>query len=289
MTVAHAEQSLTPMRRAVRRLRRNRLAIAGLVMIVLLALAALIIPFFWPHDYRTQDLSYQRQPPTLEHPLGTDFLGRDLFVRVLHGVRISLAVGIAASIISLGIGAVYGAVAGYYGGRVDEAMMRLVDILYSIPLILIVIVLMVVLEPGLANVFLALGAVYWLGMARIVRGEVLRLKEMEYVLAARAAGASAWRLILRHLLPNASGQIIVTLTFNIPEAIFTESFLSFIGLGVQAPRASLGTLASDGLQYLHTHPWILLWPALGISLLMLGFNFLGDGLRDALDPKAGNS
>ena len=278
-------RSESPGRQAWRRLRRNRLAVAGGAIIALMAVAAAVGPFVWPYDYKTQNFAEQRQPPSWRHPFGTDFHGRDLFVRVLHGVRISLAVGLAASLISLAVGAPYGAVAGYVGGRVDEAMMRVVDALYAVPLILFVILLMVILERGLGNIFIALGLVYWLGMARIVRGETLRLKETDYVLAARGLGASPARILARHLLPNAMGPIIVTLTFNIPEAIFTESFLSFIGLGVQAPRASLGTLASDGVIHLGSAPWILLWPALGISLLMLGFNFLGDGLRDALDPK----
>ncbi len=274
----------SPTRRALRQLRRNHLAMAGLVIVAVMGVLAVVGPWVWPYDYVTQNFAIQRQAPSWSHPFGTDLFGRDLFVRVLHGIRISLAVGVVASLISLGIGALYGAIAGYSGGRIDALMMRIVDILYSVPLILVVILLMVVFRPGLMNVFIALGAVYWLGMARMVRGEVLRLREVEYVTAARASGASARCIIFRHLLPNAAGPIIVTLTFNIPEAIFTESFLSFIGLGVQAPKASLGTLASDGLLYLNTQPWILLWPSLGISLLMLCFNFLGDGLRDAIDP-----
>jgi oligopeptide transport system permease protein len=276
----------SPARRAVRRLARNRLAVVGAVIIVLMSIAAAGGPLVSTHDYKSQDYLLQRESPSLAHPFGTDFLGRDLLVRVLYGIRISLAVGIAASFISLTVGIAYGAVAGYAGGRTDEIMMRIVDALYGVPLILFVILLMVVLKPGLGNIFIALGLVYWLGMARIVRGEILRLKEQDYVQAARALGASPARILFRHLLPNATGPIIVTLTFNIPEAIFTESFLSFIGLGVQAPLASLGSLASDGVKTLSSAPWILLFPAAGISLLMLGFNFLGDGLRDALDPHA---
>ncbi len=283
---APSANAQSPARRAVRRLVRNRLAVAGAAIVLLMFVTAAAGPFVSTHDYMTQDYYKQRESPSLTHPFGTDFLGRDLLVRVLYGIRISLAVGIAASLISLTVGVTYGAVAGYAGGRTDEIMMRIVDALYGVPLILFVILLMVVLEPGLGNIFIALGLVYWLGMARIVRGEILRLKEQDYVQAARALGASPARILFRHLLPNATGPIVVTLTFNIPEAIFTESFLSFIGLGVQAPLASLGSLASDGVKHLSSAPWILLFPAVGISLLMLGFNFLGDGLRDALDPRA---
>jgi oligopeptide transport system permease protein len=185
----------------------------------------------------------------------------------------------------LGIGVLYGGISGYFGGRIDSVMMRIVDILYGIPLLLYVILLMVVLKPGLTNVFLALGLVYWLRMARIVRAQVLGLKELEYVLAARVLGASRRRLIFGHLLPNSLGPIIITLTLSIPEAIFTEAFLSFIGLGVSAPMASWGVLASEGVVTLRSYPFQLLSPAIAISLTMLGFNFLGDGLRDALDPR----
>ncbi|OPZ20600.1 MAG: Oligopeptide transport system permease protein OppC [candidate division BRC1 bacterium ADurb.BinA364] len=281
---AHPPES--PARLAWRRFRRHRLAMAGTAIVLLLGVAAAAGPWAWKYDYKSQDFERQLKPPSLEHPFGTDRLGRDLFVRVLHGLRISLAVGLAASLISLLVGAPYGAIAGYAGGRLDNAMMRLVDALYAIPLILFVILLMMIFERGLHNVFIALGLVYWLGMARMVRGEVLRIKQLDYVRAARGLGASPARLIFRHILPNAAGPISVTLTFNIPEAIFTESFLSFIGLGVSAPRASLGALASDGIELLRAAPWVPLFPALGISLLMLGFNFIGDGLRDALDPNA---
>ena len=205
--------------------------------------------------------------------------------RICYGARISLSIGIVASLINLGIGVLYGGISGYFGGRIDSVMMRIVDILYGIPLLLYVILLMVVLKPGLMNVFLALGLVYWLRMARIVRAQVLGLKELEYILAARVLGASHRRLIFGHLLPNSLGPIIITLTLSIPEAIFTEAFLSFIGLGVSAPMASWGVLASEGVVTLRSYPFQLLSPAIAISLTMLGFNFLGDGLRDALDPR----
>lgn len=270
---------------AWRRLRQNKLAMAGLVMISLISLLALIGPLLSPYSYSDQSLMDANQPPSASHWFGTDNLGRDLFTRILYGARISLAIGIVASLINLGIGVVYGGIAGYFGGRVDSLMMRIVDILYGIPLLLYVILLMVVLKPGLTNIFIALGLVYWLRMARIVRGQVLALREQEYVLAARLIGAGPWRIILRHLLPNAMGPIIVTLTLSIPEAIFTEAFLSFIGLGVSAPMASWGVLASESVSGLRSYPYQLLYPALAISITMLSFNFLGDGLRDALDPR----
>ena len=212
-------------------------------------------------------------------------LGRDLATRVCYGARISLSIGIVASLINLGVGVLYGGISGYFGGRVDSVLMRIVDILYGIPLLLYVILLMVVLKPGLLNVFIALGLVYWLRMARIVRAQVLSLKELEYVTAARVLGANHTRLIFGHLLPNSLGPIIITLTLSIPEAIFIEAFLSFIGLGVSAPMASWGVLASEGVVTLRSYPFQLLFPAVAISLTMLGFNFLGDGLRDALDPR----
>lgn len=270
---------------AWRRLKGNKLAMAGLAVIIFIAVLAAAGPLFSPYSYSGQVLADANKAPSASHWFGTDNLGRDLFTRVLYGARISLSIGIVASLINLTIGVVYGGIAGYFGGRVDSVMMRFVDILYGIPLLLYVILLMVVLKPGLTNIFIALGLVYWLGMARIVRGQVLAIKEHEYVLAARLLGAAPWRIILRHLVPNSMGPIIVTLTLSIPEAIFTEAFLSFIGLGVSAPMASWGVLASEGLTGLRSYPFQLLYPALAISITMLAFNFLGDGLRDALDPR----
>lgn len=267
------------------RLKKNKAAMAGLGIIILISLLAIFGPMLSPYSYSDQSLSEANQPPSAAHWFGTDNLGRDLATRVCYGARISLSIGIVASLINLGIGVLYGGISGYFGGRIDSVMMRIVDILYGIPLLLYVILLMVVLKPGLLNVFLALGLVYWLRMARIVRAQVLGLKELEYILAARVLGASHQRLILGHLLPNSLGPIIITLTLSIPEAIFTEAFLSFIGLGVSAPMASWGVLASEGVVTLRSYPFQLLSPAIAISLTMLGFNFLGDGLRDALDPR----
>jgi oligopeptide transport system permease protein len=216
---------------------------------------------------------------------GTDTLGRDIFVRNLYGARISLLIALMATAVQFFIGVVYGGVSGYVGGRVDNLMMRIVDLIDTIPLLLYVILLMVVLGAGLMTIMIALGSVYWVRMARLVRGQVLSIKENEFILAARALGASPWRIMVRHLIPNSMGAIIVSLAMMIPSAIFTESFLSFIGLGVSAPQASWGTLASDAMGGLRTYAYQLFVPSFFISMTVLSFNFLGDGLRDALDPR----
>ncbi|MCK5811622.1 MAG: ABC transporter permease [Clostridiales bacterium] len=220
------------------------------------------------------------------YPFGTDSLGRDMLTRTMYGARISLIVAFVATLVNFIIGVTYGAIAGYEGGRKDNIMMRFVDIVNSIPLVLYVILLMVLLRnQGLWTIILALGSVYWVGMARLVRGQILALKEQEFVLAARTLGVSKKKIIMRHLIPNAMGPIIVAMTMMIPSAVFTESFLSFIGLGVSAPMASWGTLANNALSGLITYPYQLFYPALAIAITMLAFNFLGDGLRDALDPR----
>ena len=277
--------SVTYWQDAWRRLKQNRLAMVGLWVIVAITLIAIFGPMLSPYSYSDQSLFDQNMYITREHWLGTDDLGRDLLTRIMYGARISLTVGFVASFINLTVGVVYGGISGYYGGQVDNIMMRIVEILSGIPLLLYVILLMVVLKPGLQNILIALGLVYWLGMARIVRGQILSLKEQDYVLAARTIGANNWRIIWKHLIPNAMGPIIVTATLNIPQAIFTEAFLSFIGLGVNAPMASWGVLANDSLPSFRTYLWQLFFPAIAISITMLAFNFLGDGLRDALDPK----
>ena len=217
--------------------------------------------------------------------LGTDGLGRDILIRILYGARISLTVGLVASLVNLIIGIIYGGISGYEGGRTDSIMMRIVDIINSVPSLLIVILLMVVYKPGLQTIIITIGFIYWVGMARLVRGQVLSLKEQEFILAARTIGVSKFKIIMRHLIPNAMGPIIVSLTMSIPSAIFTESFLSFIGLGVSAPQASWGTLANDALGGIRSYPYQLIAPAIAIAITMFAFNFLGDGLRDALDPR----
>ncbi|MDW7738632.1 MAG: ABC transporter permease [Bacillota bacterium] len=286
--------SITYWQDAWRRLKQNPVAIVSLAFIVLLLIVALIGPFLSQYTYSDQDFDRRNQGPSAEHWFGTDTLGRDQLVRVMHGARISLAVGFVASITTFFIGVIYGGISGYLGGKVDNVMMRIVDILYSIPFLLWVIMLMVLFRElfpatgggaGLYSIFIALGLVFWLPMARIVRGQILSLKEQEFALAAQTIGAPKWKILFRHLIPNAMGPIIVTATLSIPEAIFTEAFLSFIGLGVSAPRASWGMLASDALTSLRSFPHLLLFPALAICLTLLAFNFLGDGLRDALDPR----
>jgi oligopeptide transport system permease protein len=216
---------------------------------------------------------------------GSDSLGRDLYVRVLNGARISLLIALVATVVNFFIGVLYGGISGYVGGQLDNIMMRGVDIVSSIPMMLYVILLMVVIGPGLKTIIIVMGLVFWLGMARIVRGQALSLKEQEFILAAKTVGASTWRILVRHLIPNAMGPIIVALTMMIPNAIFTEAFLSFVGLGVPAPLASWGTLANDALGGLRSFPYLLFYPSLAICITMLAFNFLGDGLRDALDPR----
>lgn len=223
----------------------------------------------------------------LSFPFGTDDLGRDVLTRVMYGARISLLIAVVATMVNLFIGVIYGSISGFEGGRVDNIMMRIVDIINSIPLMLYVILLMVWFRKsdGLTNIIIALSSVYWVGMARLVRGQMLSLKEQEFVLAARVIGVPKYKIILRHLIPNAIGPIIVSMTMMIPSAVFTEAFLSFIGLGVSAPQASWGTLANNALSGLITYPYQLFFPALAIAITMLAFNFLGDGLRDALDPR----
>lgn len=267
------------------RLKQNKLAITGIVIIGLLALMALLGPHLSVHSYEEQDLLLVNQPPGGSYWFGTDSLGRDLFTRVCYGARISLSIGVLTSVICMVIGVLYGGISGYVGGRVDEIMMRIVEVIYSIPFLLYVILLMVLLGPGLKSIFIALGLVYWQSMARVVRGQVLALKEQEYIYAARLLGAGTWRILLRHLIPNTMGPIIVSMTLLVPQAIFSEAFLSFLGLGVSAPMASWGVLANDGIQGLRNYPWQLFFPALFISITMLAFNFVGDGLRDALDPR----
>lgn len=270
---------------AWRRLKQNKLAMFGLYTAIFIIFIAIAGPWLSPFSYSDQNLLQANRPPNAEHWFGTDNLGRDIYIRVLYGARISLAIGIVASLINLTIGVIYGGIAGFFGGRVDRVMMGIVDVLYGIPVLLYVILLMVILKPGLTNIFIALGIAYWLGMARIVRGQILSLKQQEYVLAARTVGAGHWRILFRHLLPNSLGPVIITMTLAIPEAIFTEAFLSFIGLGVAAPMASWGVLSAEGVTSLRSYPFQLFFPAMAISITMLAFNFLGDGLRDALDPR----
>ena len=271
--------------RSWQQMKQNRLALWGLGIVAIMTVLAVAGPWLAPYTYDGQDFLSANAWPSARHWFGTDSLGRDLFVRVLYGARISLSIGFIASLINVCIGVVYGGIAGLVGGRTERIMMHIVDILYSIPMLLYVILLMVVFRPGLLNIYLALGVSYWLNMARIVRGQILSLKRQDYVLAARSCGTSTWGILRRHMIPNCVGPIIVTLTLSIPDAIFTEAFLSFIGLGVSAPMASWGVLASEGIASMRSYPFQLFFPAAALSLTMLGFMFLGDGLRDALDPQ----
>ncbi len=268
-----------------RRLKNNKVAMISLVFILVLVACAIVIPMISTNDYFTTDLSGKNKKPSAEHWFGTDDLGRDVFVRIWYGARISLEVGFAAAFIDLIVGVIWGGIAGFYGGKVDEVMMRIADILFAIPYLLVVILLMVVMEPGVGTIIVALTITGWIGMARIVRGQILQLKQQEFVLAARSLGADNNRLIFKHLVPNALGPIIVTLSLTVPTAIFTESFLSFIGLGVAAPIASWGTMSAEGLPAMKYFPWRLMFPAIFISITMLAFNLFGDGLRDAVDPR----
>lgn len=268
------------------RLRANKLAMVGLIIVLLMSLLAILGPFLTDHSYSKQVLLDANQKPSTAHWFGTDELGRDVYARILYGARISLFIGLMAALIDFVIGIIYGGIAGYLGGRIDNVMMRFVDLLYGIPYLLVVILLMVVMGPGLLTIIVALSATGWIGMARIVRGQVLSLKTSEYVLAARTLGGGAGYIIRKHLLPNALGVIIVQVTFSVPSAIFAEAFLSFLGLGIQPPLASWGVMANDGLStILSGQWWRLFYPAFFISMTMLAFNLVGDGLQDAFNPK----
>lgn len=268
------------------RLLRNKLAISGLAIIGLLIILAFAGPYFTSYSYSEQNLLDADLPPNGDHWFGTDDLGRDMFARTWVGARISLFIGIAAAFIDLLIGVIYGAIAGYAGGKTEEIMMRIADTLYGLPHLLVTILLMVALKPGLLTIIIAMTATGWIGMARLVRGQVLQLKEMEYVIAAKALGAGFPRILFKHLIPNTMGPIIVAMTLTIPGAIFSEATLSFLGLGVPVPLASWGTMTSDGLVSILTgQSWRIFFPAFMISLTMFAFNVLGDGLRDALDPR----
>jgi oligopeptide transport system permease protein len=268
------------------RLFRNKAAVVSMILFAMIVLVAVIGPLVWVHDHET--ISERRTiAPTFEnmHILGTDLQGRDLFARLLVGLQISLMVGIVATVVSLVIGVTWGAVAGYIGGRVDNFMMRIVDVLYALPFIFFVILLLTVFERNIVLIFAAIGAIEWLTMSRIVRGQTLSIKNREFIEAARAAGVSRYGIITRHILPNVIGPVAVYVTLTIPVVILAESFLSFLGLGVNEPLTSLGVLIAEGADNMEDKPWMLLAPALTMSITLLCLNFIGDGLRDALDPK----
>lgn len=275
---------------AWRRLKSNKVALISLIVVILCVVSAVFVPLISPYTYEANDLNATNVGPTAEHLFGTDALGRDLLVRVMYGARYSLIIAVAATAINLVIGVFYGGIAGFIGGKVDNIMMRIVDILYSIPTIIYVILLMAFFSSsegssGVTNIIIALAISYWVGMARIVRGDILQLKEQDFVLAAKSLGASKFRILCRHLIPNCLGSIIVTMTLLVPEAIFSEAFLSFLGLGLNAPLASLGTLCNDAMKTIYQYPYQLFFPAAMICIIILAFNLLGDGLTEALDPK----
>ena len=324
------QQGLVVMRESVsfwkdgmRRFRKNKIAMASLVVIIIIMILAFIVPMFYPYSYEQQirgsenlaPMQYSQQEQeaiangekVFPHIAGTDKLGRDYAIRLMMGARISLLVGLVASFMVLVIGSIYGSISAFFGGWVDMIMMRITDIIYTIPDILLIILLGFALDeplkklaeapgfewlqkvgPNLISIFIVFALLYWVSMARIVRGQVLALKESEYVTAARALGASNGRIIRKHLLTNCIGTLIVTTTLQIPSSIFTESFMSFLGLGVAVPMPSLGSLATDGLNGMNTYPYLLFFPAATISIIILSFNLLGDGLRDAFDPKLKN-
>lgn len=270
---------------AWRRFRKNKLALFGVVVIILLAIMAFIGEPISGHTYDKTNLMNANKSPSADHWFGTDNLGRDVFARTWYGAKISLFIGLMASLIDLIIGVIWGAVAGFFGGKVDEYLMRIADILYGVPYLLVVILLMVIMPKGLWTMIIAMTITGWISMARIVRGQVMQLRSEEYVLASSSLGASNSRLLFRHLIPNSLGPILVTLTLTIPTAIFTEAFLSYLGLGVPAPQASWGTMSNDALSAFQYYPYQLFFPAFFICLTILAFNVIGDGLRDAVDPK----
>ena len=309
-------ESVSFMKDAMRRFVKNKMAMTCLIILILITLIAIFVPMFYPYNYTQQDVTAKYLQPfeyskkemarinagekVFPHIMGTDNLGRDYCIRVIYGTRISLMVGFISALIVVCIGIIYGSISGYFGGKVDLIMMRIVDIIYSLPDVLIVILLSVAIKDvistsknqmvvklgaGMISIFIVFGLLYWVGMARQVRGQILSIKEQEYVLAAKAMGASAAHIIRKHMIPNCVSVIIITAAMQIPSAIFTESFLSFVGMGVSMPMPSLGSLASDARSGLVSYPYMLLFPALSIFLIVLSFNLLGNGLRDAFDPK----
>ena len=309
-------KSVSFLRDAMGRLARNKMAMVCLAVLVIITIIAIVVPYFYPYTYTQQDVTSKHLSPfeyskkeqariangeeIFPHIMGTDNLGRDYCIRVIYGTRISLMVGFISALSVVFIGIIYGSISGYFGGKVDLIMMRIVDIIYSLPDVLIVILLSVAIKdfisqskndliirlgPGMISIFIVFGLLYWVSMARQVRGQVLSIKEQEYVLAARATGAKASHIIRKHMIPNCVSVIIITAAMQIPSAIFTESFLSFVGMGVSMPMPSLGSLASDARSGLISYPYLLMFPAGTIFLIVLSFNLLGNGLRDAFDPK----
>ena len=274
---------------AIRRLIQNRAAMIGGITILILIILAVFAPWIAPYSYSYQNLDIGASPPSAEHLLGTDVLGRDLLSRLLYGARISLLVGFVATGVALVIGVSWGIIAGYFGGRVDSIMMRLVDVLYGLPFIIFIILLMVIFGRNIWLLFAAIGAVEWLTMARIVRAQVIGLKNQEFVQAAQVMGVSNFSMFRRHILPNILGPIAVYATLTIPQVMLLEAFLSFLGLGIQPPMSSWGTLIRYGVESMEEHYWLLIYPGLTFTITLFALNFFGDGLRDALDPKTSDN
>ena len=274
---------------ALYRLSRNKPAMMGGFVLIFFILIALAAPLIAPYSYSEQDLYLGATPPSFDHLLGTDTLGRDLLSRIIYGARISLLVGFVATGVALIIGVSWGIIAGYFGGRIDSAMMRIVDVLYGLPFIIFIILLMVIFGRNIWLLFGAIGAVEWLTMSRIVRAQVIGLKNQEFVLAAQAMGVSNFMMFKRHLLPNILGPIAIYATLTIPQVMLLESFLSFLGLGIQPPMSSWGTLIKDGVESMEEYKWLLIYPGITFTITLFALNFFGDGLRDALDPKTSDN
>ena len=274
---------------AIRRLIQNRAAMIGGITMLLLIVLAIFAPWIAPYSYSYQNLDIGASPPSAEHLLGTDVLGRDLLSRLLYGARISLLVGFVATGVALVIGVSWGIIAGYFGGRIDSVMMRIVDVLYGLPFIIFIILLMVIFGRNIWLLFAAIGAVEWLTMARIVRAQVIGLKNQEFVQAAQVMGVSNFSMFRRHILPNILGPIAVYATLTIPQVMLLEAFLSFLGLGIQPPMSSWGTLIRYGVESMEEHYWLLIYPGLTFTITLFALNFFGDGLRDALDPKTSDN
>lgn len=283
---AEQEAGSSLWRDAWHRLAKNRMAVVSAVILILIVLAAFLGPLISGQSYETQDLRLGATPPSAAHWLGTDTLGRDLFVRILYGGQISISVGLCATAVALTIGVLYGTISGFLGGKVDAFMMRIVDIIFALPFTVFVILLMVFFGRKFVLLFAAIGAVQWLTMARIVRGQVQSLRHQEFIEAAEALGLSKVRIIFRHMIPNALGPIIVYATLTVPSVMLLEAFLSFLGLGVQPPMSSWGVLIKEGADSMEEFPWLLIYPGLFLAVTLFSLNFLGDGLRDALDPRA---
>ena len=274
---------------AIYRLTRNKAAMFGAFILLILIVSAALAPWIAPYSYSFQNLELGASPPSADHILGTDVLGRDLLSRILYGARISLLVGFVATGVALVIGVSWGIIAGYAGGKVDSIMMRIVDVLYGLPFIIFIILLMVIFGRNLWLLFGAIGAVEWLTMARIVRGQVMGLKNQEFVMAAKAMGVSNFSMFRKHLLPNILGPIAVYATLTIPQVMLLEGVLSFLGLGIQPPMSSWGTLIKDGVESMEEYSWLLIYPGITFTITLFALNFFGDGLRDALDPKTTDS